>query len=101
MLMLFPSTHFPPNTTPHRIFRVLSIACSHYVSVPSFVYASCKKVKVPVEVSFSSTRNFGFFYVFSTVHHSIELFHQPILMHNSLFINNMYVTLLSSTRFEH
>jgi len=29
------------------------------------------------------------------------LFHLPTLMHNSLFINNMYVTLLSSTCFEH
>ena len=38
---------------------------------------------------------------FSTVHHSIELFNVPTLMHNSLFINNMYVTLLSSTCFEH
>ena len=27
------------------------------------------------------------FDVFSTVHHNIELFHLPILMHNSLFIN--------------
>ena len=27
------------------------------------------------------------FDVFSTVHHSIELFHLPTLMHNSLFIN--------------
>jgi len=35
------------------------------------------------------------------VHHSIELFHIPTLMHNSLFINTMYVTLLSSTCFEH
>ena len=35
-------------------------------------------------------RNFKFmkFDVFSTVHHSIELFHLPTLMHNSLFINN-------------
>jgi hypothetical protein len=32
---------------------------------------------------------------------SIELFHLPTLMHNSLFINNMYVTKLSSTCFEH
>jgi len=31
----------------------------------------------------------------------LELFHLPTLMHNSLFINNMYVTLLSSTCFEH
>ena len=38
---------------------------------------------------------------FLTVHHSIELFHLPTLIHNSLFINNMYVTLLSSTCFEH
>ena len=30
-----------------------------------------------------------------------ELFHLPTLMHNSLFINNMFVTLLSSTGFEH
>jgi hypothetical protein len=28
--------------------------------------------------------------VFSTVHHSIELFHLPTLIYNSLFINNMY-----------
>jgi len=41
------------------------------------------------------------FDVFPTVHHSIELFHLPTLMHNSLFINNMYVTLQSSTRFKH
>ena len=41
------------------------------------------------------------FDVFSTVHRSIELFHLPTLMHNSLFINNMYATLLSSTCFEH
>jgi len=41
------------------------------------------------------------FHVFSTVHHSIELFHVPTLMYNSLFINNMHVTLLSSTCFEH
>jgi len=32
---------------------------------------------------------------------SIKSFHLPTLMHNSLFINNMYVTLLSSTCFEH
>ena len=38
---------------------------------------------------------------FSTVHHSIESFHLPALMYNSLFINNMYVTLLSSICFEH
>ena len=36
-----------------------------------------------------------------TVHHSIDLFHLPTLMHNSLFINNMYVTLKSSTCFNH
>ena len=42
------------------------------------------------------------FDVFSTVHHSIELFHRPTLMYNfHLFINNMFVTLLSSTCFEH
>ena len=28
---------------------------------------------------------------------NLELFHLPTLMHNSLFINTMYVTLLSST----
>jgi len=28
-------------------------------------------------------------------HNLVELFHLPNLMHNSLFINNMYVTLLS------
>jgi len=38
---------------------------------------------------------------FLTVHHSINLFHLPTLMHNSIFINNMYVTQLSSTCFEH
>jgi len=31
----------------------------------------------------------------------LELFHQPTLMQFSLFINNMYVTLLSSTCVEH
>ena len=41
------------------------------------------------------------FDVLLTVHHSIELFNLPTLIHNSLFINNMYVTLLSSTCFEH
>ena len=35
-----------------------------------------------------------FFYVFLTVHHSIELFHLPTLMHNSLFINNIYYTII-------
>ena len=35
------------------------------------------------------------------ISHQIELFHLPTLMHNSLFINNMSVTLLSSTCFEH
>jgi len=39
--------------------------------------------------------------VFLTMHHSIELFHIPTLMHNYLFINTMYVTLQSSTCFEH
>jgi hypothetical protein len=34
-------------------------------------------------------------------HSKSKLFHLPTLMHNSLFINNMYVTLLSSTCFEH
>jgi hypothetical protein len=31
--------------------------------------------------------------MFLTVHRSIELFHLSTLIHNSLFINNMYVTL--------
>ena len=35
------------------------------------------------------------------VYIQLEFFHLPTLMHNSLFINNMYVTLLSSTCFEH
>ena len=39
--------------------------------------------------------------IFSTAAFVTELFHLPTLMHNSLFINNMYVTLLSSTCFEH
>jgi hypothetical protein len=34
-----------------------------------------------------------YFYVFLTVHHSIDLFHLPTIMHNSLFMNNIYVTL--------
>ena len=42
-----------------------------------------------------------YFDVFLTVHHSIELFHLPTLMYISLFINTMYVTLLSSTCSEH
>ena len=40
------------------------------------------------------------FLMFFTVHQSIELFHLPTLMHNSLLINNMYVTPLPSTCFE-
>ena len=32
---------------------------------------------------------------------SADLFHLPTLMHNSLFINNMHITLHSSTCFEH
>ena len=43
----------------------------------------------------------GFFDVSLTVHHSIDLFHLPTLMHNSIFINSMYVTLLYSKCFEH
>jgi hypothetical protein len=38
---------------------------------------------------------YSFFYVILTVHHSIELYHLPTLMHYSLFINNIYVTLQS------
>ena len=41
------------------------------------------------------------FILFLTVHHSIELFHLPTLMHNPLFINHMYVTLQSSKCFKH
>jgi hypothetical protein len=41
------------------------------------------------------------FFVFSTMHHSIDVFHLQTLMHSSLFINNMYVTLQSSTCFDH
>ena len=37
-------------------------------------------VKEPTRCVFGSI-----FYVFSTVHHSIELFHQPTLMHNFLY----------------
>jgi hypothetical protein len=44
---------------------------------------------------------FIFFYVFYRALFSIELFNLPTLMHNYLFINNMYVTLLSPTCFEH
>jgi len=39
--------------------------------------------------------------VSSVTNTGLELFHLPTLMHNALFINNMYVTLLSSTCFEH
>jgi len=39
--------------------------------------------------------------IFLIVHHSIDLFHLPTLMHNSLFINNTFVSLQSSTCFEH
>ena len=51
-----------------------------------------------IAVIFTTNKTFD---VFSTVYHSTELFHLSTLMHNSLFINNMYVTLLSSTYFEH
>jgi len=43
----------------------------------------------------------SYFNVFLTVHHSIDLFPLPTLMHNPLFINNMNVPLQSSTCFEH
>ena len=58
---------------------------------------NCVMVKLGLDLEHHLTE----FDVFSTVHHSIELFHLPTLMHNSLFINIMYVTLLSSTCFEH
>ena len=58
----------------------------------SFIIRTSKKIKAIYLFHFD---------VFSTVHYSIELFLQPTLMHNSLFINNMFVTLLSSTCFEH
>jgi len=37
----------------------------------------------------------------SSTYQCVDLFHLPNLMHNSFIINNMYVTLQSSTRFEH
>ena len=41
-------------------------------------------------------------YIHTHTHKTIgTLFHYPTLMHNSLFINNMFVTLLTSTCFEH
>jgi len=49
---------------------------------------SCYSTKV--RFAGNNSRYFGiytylfyFFYVFSTVHHSIDLFHLPTLMHNS------------------
>ena len=39
-----------------------------------------------------------FFYIFSTVDHSIELFNLPTLMHNSLFINT-FTAIVDPSRF--
>ena len=49
-----------------------------------------KNIELYLVVNFSlvykvGTRHSIEFDVFSTVHHSIELFHQPILMHNFLY----------------
>ena len=38
-----------------------------------------------LDVFYLMVRIFCFFYFFSIVHHSIELFHQPNLMHNFLY----------------
>ena len=52
--------------------------------------------EVPSQIGTEYTYLNMYFDVFLIVHHIIELFHLPTLLHNSLFINNMYVTLLSS-----
>ena len=64
----------------------VSVELSAFQAVPCCVelYDSNSKQILPLEYSVT-----------------IELFHLPTLMQNSLFINNMYVTLLSSTCFEH
>jgi len=80
------------------VVQVLKCECCQYEGL---VYHLLRMSNVCLTVRIKFCASVVFFDVFSTVHHSIELFHLPTLMHNSLFINNMYVTLLSSTCFEH
>ena len=70
-----------------------------YEPKPSLFLCNCSEIITCQIITFF---NLMFFYVFSTVHHSIELFHQPTLMHNFLYsLTILFVTLLSSTCFEH
>jgi hypothetical protein len=69
-----------------------------YYSKPPRTIKNTVKYLFPSLIMLFTTQWFD---VFLTMHHSIELFHLPTLMHNSLFINNMYVTLPSSTCFKH
>ena len=77
-----PTLRIPPTCTRDADVHLMHIA---------------KSAIVPITLK---TRKRNFF-MFLTVYHSIDLFHLPTLMHKSLFINNMYVTLQSSTCFEH
>jgi len=59
------------------------------IPLPFSIYASLETVySVQLKKLYKWIQNY--FDIFLTVHHSIELFHLPTLMHNSLFINNMY-----------
>ena len=73
-----------------------NLACG---SVINFKFSDKEEILLQ---TFNKKSNLVYFDVFFlTLHHSIELFNLPTLMHSSLLINNMYVTLLSSTCFEH
>ena len=97
------------NTSVRPIFCKLSaqaltkmkITASNYGVWRYFIYFSddrCFKIVLhnlrPQRTNSSAElTNNVFMMFFLTVHLSIDLFHLPTLMHNSLFINNMYVTL--------
>ena len=57
------------------------LVCNHFLKT---CFAPINVNRIPLEISIE------IWCFFLTVHQSIELFHLPTLMHNSLFINNMY-----------
>ena len=69
--------------------------------IKNILYIGIHVISPLVLSNFNERLTSSTFDVFSSVDHSIELFHLPTLMHNSLFINNMFVTLLSPTCFEY
>ena len=78
---------------PLNAWEVIVAVCWTPFSLALFdwcVYRGLHRASSSLQLrtSLSKTNKLGLtpFDVFSTVHHSIELFHYPTLMHNSLFI---------------